>query len=268
MGKMGGEVCKSATSKTRLDPLELIRITCVSLLASVNPICVETPAMKRMLTYLAFGLAALTILVGPSFAADLAKPAEPAKAAEVFAPQPFSGLYIGVLAGHATGTTNDADGFKFPRDGYTGTGLIGYNHRVPNASHIVLGAEADLGLTGISGATNAGGFTVTGTNKVLGSIRARAGYAMASSMIYVTGGLAMTNAKLAVESIGSDSTNRLNGYVLGGGLETVLLGNLGIRIEYLRYQWRDQDYTIGGASTGKLGSHDDHIRAGLIVRLN
>jgi opacity protein-like surface antigen len=87
-------------------------------------------------------------------------------------------------------------------------------------------------------------------------------------MIYATGGLAMTNSKLAVEAVGSDSTNHLKGYVLGGGLETVLLGNLGLRLEYLRYQWRDQGYTIGGQETGKLGSHDDHIRAGLIVRLN
>jgi outer membrane immunogenic protein len=224
--------------------------------------------MTRILTIAAMAGLAIIALAAPGRAADLAKPAEPAHVAEVLAPAPFQGLYIGVLAGHATGQINDTEGFKFPSDGYTGTALIGYNHRVPNASHIVLGAEADLGLTGISGGTNAGGFTVSGTNKVLGSIRARAGYAVGSSMIYATGGVAMTNSKLAVETIGTDSANRLNGYVFGGGLETTIFGNLVTRLEYLRYQWKDQDYTIGGQSTGKLGSHNDNIRAGLIVKLN
>jgi outer membrane immunogenic protein len=226
--------------------------------------------MKRIweiTTWAGFAGLAAVVLAAPSRAADLAKP-EPAKAVETFAPAPFQGLYIGLLGGHATGQINDTEGFKFPRDGYTASGLIGYNHRVPGMSHIVLGVEGDLGLTGISGATNAGGFTVSGANKVLGSVRGRLGYAIGSSMLYGTAGLAMTNSKLAVETIGSDSTNRLNGYVFGGGLETAFLGNLGLRLEYLRYQWKDQDYTIGGASTGKLGSHDDHIRAGLIVKLN
>lgn len=213
-------------------------------------------------------LAAL-VLGAPARAADKAGPAAVATPAEPELRLPFHGLYVGVLAGHAAGQINDAEGFKIPRGGYTATGAIGYNHRVPGMSHIVLGGEADLGVTDIKGETSAGGgFTISGSSKVLGSLRARAGYALGSSMIFATAGLAMTNAKLAVDTIGSDTANRLNGYVFGGGLETTLIGNLGLRLEYLRYVWRDQSYDIGGQATGKLGSHDDHIRAGLIVRLN
>jgi outer membrane immunogenic protein len=213
-------------------------------------------------------LAAL-VLAAPSRAADKAGPAPAvAQAAEPEFKAPFHGLYVATVIGHATGTTNDAEGFKFPREGYTASGAIGYNYRVPGMQGLVVGAEADIGVTDIRGETNTGGFTVSGSNKILGSLRARAGYTLGHTLLYGTGGLAITNAKLAVETVGSDSANRLNGYVFGGGLETTLIGNLGLRIEYLRYVWKDQAYTIGGADTGKLGSHDDHIRAGLIVRLN
>ena len=84
---------------------------------------------------------------------------------------------------------------------------------------------------------------------------------------HATGGVALTNAKLAVDDIGSQEKNT-KGYVFGGGLESCVFGNMCVRGEVLRYQWLDQAYTIGGADTGKLGSHDTVARAGLVFKLN
>ena len=166
--------------------------------------------MKRRFAPFAALMALLTS--GAAYAADLAVPA-PAPAAIVapVASVPFSGLYVGAMLGHAAGTISDGEGFKFPREGYTVAGAIGYNHRLPG---IVVGGELDAGITDISGSTSAGGFTVKGSSKYLGSARARVGLPIGQTLVYGTGGLALTNAKLTAAGLGSDERDT-QGYVLG-----------------------------------------------------
>ena len=48
----------------------------------------------------------------------------------------------------------------------------------------------------------------------------------------------------------------------------MIFGNLGVRLEFLRYQWDRQNFSIGGEDTGKVKSHDNHVRAGLVIKLN
>ena len=210
-------------------------------------------------------VAAIAALISvPAFAADKGGPAPaPAVVAE---PAPaFHGLYIGGMAGIAAGQIRDAEGFKFPREGYTVSGLIGYNHRL---SGVVIGAEIDLGVMDVSGSTSVDGFTIKGSSKVLASARGRIGLPLGHSMLYGTAGLAVTNGKLEVSDIGSNERNRINGYVFGGGIQSYLFGNMGVRLEVLRYQWDDKAFTIADESTGKIKSHDTHVRAGLVFKLN
>jgi outer membrane immunogenic protein len=178
---------------------------------------------------------------------------------------PFQGLYIGGAIGAADGQIRDSDGFKLPRDGLTASGLIGYNHRLPG---LVIGGEADLGLTDISGSQSAAGFTIRGSTKYLGSVRGRIGKAMGDSMLYATAGIAMTDGRVSVDDVGSASKNRINGWVYGAGFESFIFGNMGIRLEALRYEWRPEGLTSDAIDTGKLKSHDTHVRAGLVFRLN
>ena len=207
------------------------------------------------------GLIALFAL--PAFAADKGGPAAPAVVAE---PAPaFHGLYVGAVAGHSAGTLNDAEGFKLPREGYTAGALIGYNHRLPG---FVIGGEIDLSVLDVAGSTNAGGFTVSGSSKVLASARARMGIPLGHTLLYGTAGLATTNGKLAVEDVGSNERNRINGWVAGAGIESMLFGNMGVRVEALRFQWDDRSFVIDGQDTGKLRSHDTHVRAGLVFKLH
>jgi outer membrane immunogenic protein len=181
---------------------------------------------------------------------------------------PFSGLYIGGAIGAADGKIRDSDGFTLPRDGLTASGLLGYNHRMSNMDGIVVGAEGDLGLTDISGSQSVDGFTIKGSTKYLGSVRGRIGKAVGDIMLYATAGVAMTDGRIAVDGVGSASKSRINGWVYGAGFETFLLGNMGVRLEALRYEWRPEGLTSDAIDTGKLKSSDTHARAAVIFRLN
>jgi outer membrane immunogenic protein len=216
--------------------------------------------MRKILAIIA-GLIAV-----PAYAADKGGAPVVAQGAGETLALPFHGLYIGGSVGHATGALNDTEGFKLPREGYTVSALAGYNHRQP--AGIILGIEGDIGLTDVTGSTNAAGFTISGSSRWIGSLRGRAGKAFGHTLLYGTFGVAMTNAKLSAEDIGSDTRDRLNGYVVGAGIEAAVFDNMALRLEYLHYRWADQAYTIGGADTGKLGSHDNAVRAGLIFKLN
>lgn len=209
----------------------------------------------------------------PAFAADLAKP-EPAKvAAEPELALPFQGLSIAVILGHAAGSIRDADGFQIPREGYTGGLGIGYDRRLSSVPGLVVGAVvvgvlADISLTEISGTQSAGAFAVHSSSKVLGTVRARAGLALGHTLLYGTGGLATTNGKVTFDGGGSADNNHVKGFVYGAGLESALFGNLGLRIEALRFDWRGAGFASDGFDAGKLRAHDTHIRAALVVKLN
>lgn len=223
--------------------------------------------MRHLLARLGTALAFATIAAVPAFAADLAKPAPAPAATTAELVNPWQGLYVGGYVGHSSGDLHDADGFKLPREGYVGGGLIGYNHALPG---VVLGLEADLGVSDISGSTNGAGFTVTGSNKALGSLRARIGRPFGGSLMpYLTAGFAMQTGKLSIHDFGTSSDKNTKGYVYGAGVEMFpLASNLGMRLEALRYQWVDQSFSIHDVTTDKLGSHDTQVRAAVVVRLN
>ena len=219
--------------------------------------------MRRMIVALAAALLAF-----PAFAAD--KGAPPSVAAVDALPdaaRPFHGLYVGAVAGAAAGSLRDAEGFRIPRDGLTAGGLIGYSARISGVPGLVLGAEADLSATDISGSTSVDGFRITGSSKMLGSVRARAGVVMGQTLLYATGGLAVSNAELAVQSVGNASNNHVRGLVYGVGIEAVILGNLAVRVEGLQFDWRGAGFASDAFDAGRVRSEDRHIRAGLIVRL-
>ncbi len=215
--------------------------------------------MRKILAIIA-GLIAV-----PAHAADKGGAPVVAQGAGETLALPFNGLYLGGVLGAADGQIRDTEGFKLPRDGLTASGFAGYNHRIPG---IVIGGEVDLGLTDISGSQSAEGFTIRGSTKYIGSIRGRIGKPMGDSMLYATAGVAMTDGKIAVDDIASASKNRINGFVYGAGFESFIFGNLGVRLEALRYEWRPEGLTSDSIDTGKLKSHDTHVRAGLVFRLN
>lgn len=206
---------------------------------------------------LALLAAALSMpLAGSVLAADaiLEQPPEP-PIAEVM-PQTYlwSGGYLGGYGEYKWGEFDAVAGGN--ADGFGGGVYGGYNWQSDN---IVYGAEADVGYSGAE--DSAGG--LTGEQGINGSLRARMGFDVNPFLIYATGGVAATQAKLT-NAVGSDSNTHF-GWTAGAGAEMFLTENITTRLEYRYTDYQAKTYNLGG--TNVSSGFDDHsVRVGLGVK--
>ena len=167
---------------------------------------------------------ALTAFTVSSFAADL--PAR--KQAPVFTAAPaftWTGFYIGGDIGGAWGRERDTLhiilGDSFPVAGAMGGAHIGYNWQM---NQIVFGAEADVDASNVTGKTPAVGFPpgsfLSLKNDWRASLRLRAGYAIDTTLLYVTGGAAFAGVKSnLVVNVDPSWSHTLGGWTIGAGVE-------------------------------------------------
>jgi outer membrane immunogenic protein len=139
----------------------------------------------------------------------------------------WSGLYAGVYAGYTSyNSTILATGNSF--SGLDFGGIIGANYQM---DQFVLGIEGDLGYTGANGSFAAPipHTQETGMNY---AVRARAGYAIDTTLLFIEGGAAWTQYKSssAGASILDDT---VMGYQIGAGVEQALSQNVTMRIDGL-----------------------------------
>jgi outer membrane immunogenic protein len=263
-------------------------------------------------------LAAAAVALSSSIALAADIPA-PVYKAPVMAPiESWTGFYAGLNAGAAFGHLSQAQSLTAPEcdgpacpalialistghslspTGFTGGGQIGYNQQFGN---LVLGLEADFeafrlnksfafGPTvvfpGIPAAASGNGSLNTDW---LLTVRPRVGVAFDRFLIYVTGGLAVTNENFseAVTATGqpgvtigryglSASATKL-GYAVGGGFEYMLGGGWSAKGEYLHVDFGNLDTVApvfnvpaGGGGLGEstllMTSHlsADIVRAGV-----
>ncbi|MEI6270080.1 MAG: outer membrane protein [Methylococcaceae bacterium] len=168
----------------------------------------------------------------------------------------WTGAYVGVNLGSAwTGSELTANHSQFLSDSQTyseqlnstavNPGLqLGYLKQLPG--NWVVGGEGDFSYpatdsqyqspAAIDGSGDYDQFIVH--NKVQGSLRLRAGYALDRFLPFVTAGVSFAslgfnynNEAGQSEAIGTTTTQ--TGWVLGGGLEYGILTNLSVRTEYL-----------------------------------
>jgi outer membrane immunogenic protein len=266
----------------------------------------ETKKVKQSTLRLVTGASALVasaILVPGAQAADLS----PAYKAPVLAPATVSwtGFYVGGNVGWAhsnSSESNATDGvstlvtlFGLPltlgsastnypgaaaNNNAVGAGAqIGYNYEI---ARVVLGIEADIQATNLNARFNnsasflvPGGFTYNLTSQVstktdwFATVRGRLGYSFGAFMPYVTGGVAISQAKVTLASSGSvvdlgfeypaasDSMSKtLVGYAVGGGMEYALGRGWSIKGEYLHLGFGNQSYDLDAPfseSTSVLG---------------
>jgi outer membrane immunogenic protein len=234
-------------------------------------------------------LAAFVAFIGSAAnAADM--PPGPMPPAYVPGPMPYSwaGFYIGGNAGGAWGdisnslrVTNGSPGYFFPpaiagvnasgssdldSSGFTGGGQIGYNFQ---PSNWVWGIEADIQSLDLSD-SHGGKFRYTTNNDPynlstssstdwLFTLRGRVGYAFNRSLVYFTGGLAVTEIDFtqtfsepsftAVPGVRSKSSSTEAGWVIGGGWEYGFAQNWTLRGEYLFAQF-EPDAAVGRGVKG------------------
>ncbi|MEX2127590.1 MAG: outer membrane protein [Xanthobacteraceae bacterium] len=194
--------------------------------------------MKRVLLSISMtAIVSLAVAAGAAFAADMPvrRPLPPQ--ATVKAPPPllfdWSGFYAGVHGGYGWGRSSfdypGAPSGSFDADGWLLGGVVGVNYQ---AGQTVLGLEADLNWTDLSGSTAC----VTGicqtTNSWLGTVRGRLGYAADRFMPYVTGGVAFGDVEANVPGVGKASDTRV-GWTAGVGAEYALSERMSWKTEYL-----------------------------------
>ncbi len=185
----------------------------------------------------------------------------------------WPGFYFGINGGYGWGAGSNltassyqqddaaaiVETVKLPVEGGFGGGQIGYNIQ---RDRIVFGIEAD-----IQGADLAGDAHVEAVNSSwrdigyvrtdawaktnldwFGTVRARAGYTIANTLIFATGGFAFGGAtnSLTQSFYSADpeppvtlgdaksSNATLTGYAIGGGIEAALSPSWSIKAEYLR----------------------------------
>ena len=231
--------------------------------------------MKVFITVVALGLAPITAL-----AADLGLRKSYLPGADTPAPSasPWTGAYAGVNAGGGFGRVTD------PRvapvtgalksGGVLGGVQVGYNQQVGG---FVLGLEADYAMAHVKGSVVASApalgmiGTATAESKLdsLGTVRARAGVALNSALLFATGGWAYGNNKVTLSgsSFAAVSDSQwMSGWTLGGGVEYAFMQNMTAKLEYLYADLGKTTFYKGQWAQNEISNKVNIIRAGVNYR--
>jgi len=231
--------------------------------------------VRRLLTV----AASLVLLAARSaMAADLTVRAP----ARTFVPAyGWAGCYVGAEGGAAWGQSRHDTALGSTSDAYTvaggmAGGTVGCSYQ---AGAWVLGLEGDLSWTNKRGsAAEVAPFPAAFTSETredwLATVRGRLGWASQRWLFYVTGGYAGAAVEAGVvnPTIGLDvtDTKTRSGFTVGAGIETAIVGNWTVKIEYLYVGLQNAGYfdvppTASYARTG-VPISDNIYRAGLNYR--
>jgi outer membrane immunogenic protein len=153
----------------------------------------------------------------------------------------WAGIYLGLNGGYGLGssqwTIGGAGTDVFNTDGFLFGGTVGFNFPV---SAVLVGLEGDIDWSGLSGnagncAINSGGAIASCQTKsnLLGTARARVGYALDRTLIYVTGGVAFAPVQTGLNPPSTFDTTTKFGWTAGAGVEYAFFGNWSAKAEYL-----------------------------------
>lgn len=183
--------------------------------------------------------AALLVIGSAANAADVIYDVPPAPTAPI-APVVYdwTGFYVGLQAGYGWTKVDLPAGFgEEDFDGFTLGAHVGANWQ---SGAWVFGIEGDINYNWNEN-TYLGAIDV-GTDWS-GSVRGRVGYAIDRTLIYGTGGFAITNGY--VDGAGLDESETLTGWTLGAGVEYAFAENWTGRLEYRYSDYGSDDFGLG-----------------------
>jgi outer membrane immunogenic protein len=206
----------------------------------------------------------IALSTGVASAADLGAPRTPMAAAVVSPAFNWTGFYIGAHAGYGFGRTDGITnaGVVFPLNGSGPLvgGQLGFNYQI---NSLVLGVEAELAFAAISARNFQNPLaSVYHRTSMLGSVRARAGYAVDRSLFYVTGGLGFENAGFGVAA-GATPVEKYTrvGWTLGAGYEYAVAQNWTVKAEYAYFNFGTR--TLGPIYAGTVRSDVHTLKLGV-----
>mgnify|MGYP001766211997 CR=1 FL=1 len=206
---------------------------------------------------LALAAAAGLSAIAPAAAADMygAPPAAPAYGYASPAPaNNWNGVYAGVQAGHAWGTST-LDGTQLGLYGGLNTN-VGQN--------VIAGVEADLNISGQTASRVVGGNLYRYSSDWNATIRPRIGIGFDRVMPYATAGLAFSDDTL--KALGSSSSNVKIGYAAGAGVEGQVTDRISVKGEYVHLGFGRSDHTLPGGLTARSSVNSNVLRAGAAYR--
>ena len=163
----------------------------------------------------------------------------------------WTGFYGGVHGGYGRGSGGSTD-----LGGFIGGFQGGYSMQ---QGQFVMGLEGDIGIAAIDGSRGASDTSID----ALGSVRARAGFAVNQVLIYGTGGFGFGDVNVE-DPVSRDDQWRL-GWVLGIGAEAALGRNWTARIEAFHYDLGSATY-INASGNRTISVDANVVRAGLNYR--
>lgn len=206
-----------------------------------------------------------------------------AHAADIIEPAAYdwTGPYVGLQAGYGWDKSDvdgssdlpdfDPDFGSLNPDGFIGGLHAGYNWQ---SDSLVFGAEGDIEYADLKDSNDAsipgpGPVEIERKQDWLGSLRLRGGVAFDRTLVYATGGLAVGEVELNVDSnFIDDSEDKTKwGWTIGGGLEHAFTDELSLRLEY-RYTDLGKTEAVVNSGFGPFVAgevkNDFHaVRAGL-----
>lgn len=234
-----------------------------------------------MRTYRLAALALPFLAVASAQAADLPNRGfAPAPAATYYTPPAFSwtGFYVGLNAGYGWGSLGNIGNNTFGKpSGFVVGGTLGYNYQI---NQFVIGVEGDLNWTNVDstartialvGAPPAPA-TVSSTGSVnwMGTLRARAGFALDRALIFATAGYAGASLDLKFNDItngvGGKESGWRNGWAVGGGIEYAFSRNISAKTEYLYTSFASQNAFTGTPYVSRGELTVSLVRAGVNYR--
>jgi len=181
---------------------------------------------------------------------------------------PHEGYYLGAtlgINGKGAGIErNPAPGRFSLGNNSAGFGIVGGRNWI-FSDRFLIGLEADIGFAGgdVTKVDPTLG-SVTTTGKFVGSVRARAGVAWDSALLYGTAGLAFSDISTRPTSASKKNEFRV-GVVFGGGIEYAFNDEWSARLEGLVYGFSD-DKTQYAGSVRKTDMGIATIRLGILKR--
>ncbi len=200
--------------------------------------------MKRLL----LSSAALGLLAGGAYAADIPV-YEPAP---MVAPVPvnydWSGFYAGLNVGHAwTDIDRDTGAFQnsYEADGWFVGAQLGYNQQW---GWFVGGVEIDGEWADIDGDDDgAGGTTDTTEIDWMGAANLRAGVALNRALVFATGGAAFANFEQSNDLVGTASDDQTFwGWTVGAGIDVAVTDHIVLGAAYRYVDFGSEDFDLGG----------------------
>ena len=197
-------------------------------------------SMKKLLI-----AAAVAVLATNAMAADFPRRAPGPIYADPVANRVFdwSGFYLGGNLGYGWGNIA----------GISTGGIVGGIHGGYNymwAGGFLLGAEADLSLTNVTGSAG----PMSASLDYFGTLRGRIGFAVDRMLFYGTVGWAWGHGTIANGGLSDRQAH--GGWTLGIGVEGAITQNLVARVEYLRLNLGAETYaTIVGPVRTELDTN-------------